>query len=93
MSRRQAAIGAIAATILVLGANANSLDRAPAPSLAMQESVPAFRERLASAVVRACGGTAVPDATTFTALEACSGSALGEALDVFGEIAARLKQL
>ncbi len=90
MSRRQVGIGAIAATILVLGANASSLDRAPAPDLALQSGGPG--ERIASMVVRSCGGGVVPHATTLTALEVCGHGALGEALDVFGELSARLKQ-
>jgi hypothetical protein len=91
MSRHQIGIGAVAATILVLGANASSLNRAPAPNLAMLNS--GSGERIVSIVVRTCGGGVVPHATNLTALGACGERGLGEALDVFGELAARLKQL
>lgn len=93
MSSRQATIGAAVAAALVLGANANTLDQAPTPTLAMQDSTSAFRERMASIVIRSCAGAVVPHATTFTMLEVCGEQALGQALDVFGEVAARLKQL
>lgn len=89
MSRRQIGIGAVAATILVLGANANSLNRPPAPNLASLNS--GLGERIVSIVVRTCGGEAAPQATTFTALAACGERGLGEALDVFGELTARLR--
>lgn len=91
MNRHQATIGAAVAAALVLGANASSLEGPQAPSLAMQVTMPG--ERIASIVARACGGALAPHATALTALATCGNRAFGEALDVFGELAARLKEL
>lgn len=77
---RQAAIGALTAAALVLGANASPDIRPAAPSytvlaIGTQQSVAVLREQVAVVAVRVIN------------------IVLDDALDTFGEIAARLKQL
>ncbi len=89
MRSRQAAIGAAVAVMLVLGANAGSLNSAPLQA-GMQGEL--LNAHIASVMVRACGGAMLPHTSMASALQACGDRAFGEALDIVGEIAAHLKQ-
>jgi hypothetical protein len=95
---RQAAIGACVALVLALGANAGPNDsrqpRAQTHHAVMFEAGAISNRQIASV----SGGVlsiALQEqgATLATALRTCRDKILGAALDAYGEIAARLKQV
>ena len=79
---RQAAIGAFIAAALMLGANASPDTRPGAPSYSAST--------IGAQLTLSYQGAA---ATLAEVLQTCRDKVLDDALDAFGEIAARLKQL
>jgi len=79
---RQVAIGAFTAAALVLGANGSPGNRLGAP---VQSAL-----TIGAQLTLSCQGAA---ATLAEVLQTCRDKVLDDALDAFGEIAARLKQM
>ncbi|MGC9955148.1 MAG: hypothetical protein ABSD21_12855 [Rhizomicrobium sp.] len=79
---RQAAIGAFAAAALMLGANASPDTRPGVPSHSAST--------VGAQLTLSCQGA---EAYLAEVLQTCRDKVLGDALDAFGEIAARLKQI
>ena len=104
---RQAAIGAVVAAFLALGASAspesgNLIDQGGMPhseaNIGVLEKIAVANEPIASVAIRICASSrqsaareGEPNAVLTTAFQACGDKALAAALDAFAEIGARLK--
>lgn len=96
---RQAAMGAVVAGFLALGASADggvigSQSGMVEPSIGMLDRIAAASEPFASAAIRICGTqstTRQPHVLLAAAFQSCGDRVLTNALDAFAEVVARLR--